>query len=369
MIRVGRSPRAVGMGEGGDQRQPPGGRLDLGPDRMPAVERGADHVRDRAARCRADCGCRRQPGPRSDPPLRRHPRGHAPLVEPNGIAAASAGSTGRLEIGRCVGSGRPGGPPARRGDTGPRHATARRLRPLAHVPVGLRSGRAPARPGRAARGRPGRRQRRRSAGCSRSSSGAASQPARSASSPSRRAPRSTRSSGSPGRPAAGKSTLTDRLISWRPAGGAAVGVLAVDPSSPFSGGAILGDRIRMQRHTLDDGVFIRSMATRGHQGGLAAGRAGGHPGPGGRRACAWCSSRRSASARSRSRWPGRPTPPWWSSRPGGATPSRPARPVCSRWPTSSWSTRRTGTGRPRPAGTSRTCSISTRPWATGGRPW
>ena len=72
-----------------------------------------------------------------------------------------------------------------------------------------------------------------------------------------------------GAPGAGKSTLTDRLITEVRAAGKKVGVLAVDPSSPFSGGAILGDRIRMQGHALDDGVFIRSMATRGHLGGLA----------------------------------------------------------------------------------------------------
>ncbi|MHB8328304.1 MAG: methylmalonyl Co-A mutase-associated GTPase MeaB [Acidimicrobiales bacterium] len=73
-----------------------------------------------------------------------------------------------------------------------------------------------------------------------------------------------------GAPGAGKSTLVDRLItSARAAGAAHVAVLAVDPSSPFSGGAILGDRVRMQEHALDPGVFIRSMATRGHLGGLA----------------------------------------------------------------------------------------------------
>jgi LAO/AO transport system kinase len=90
-----------------------------------------------------------------------------------------------------------------------------------------------------------------------------------------------------GAPGAGKSTLTDRLITMarqqglggagtgvepgsdaRAAGGQ-VAVLAIDPSSPFSGGAILGDRVRMPSHALDDGVFIRSMATRGHLGGLA----------------------------------------------------------------------------------------------------
>jgi LAO/AO transport system kinase len=73
-----------------------------------------------------------------------------------------------------------------------------------------------------------------------------------------------------GPPGGGKSTLADGLIEqWR-AQGRTVGVLAVDPSSPYSGGAILGDRVRMQRHTLDRDVFIRSMAARGHLGGLAA---------------------------------------------------------------------------------------------------
>jgi LAO/AO transport system kinase len=67
----------------------------------------------------------------------------------------------------------------------------------------------------------------------------------------------------------GKSTLTERLISTVRAGGQEVGVLAVDPSSPFSGGAFLGDRVRMQSHATDEAVFIRSMATRGHLGGLA----------------------------------------------------------------------------------------------------
>jgi LAO/AO transport system kinase len=72
-----------------------------------------------------------------------------------------------------------------------------------------------------------------------------------------------------GAPGAGKSTLCDRLISaWRKQG-KSVGVLAVDPTSPFTGGAILGDRIRMQEHALDTGVFIRSLATRGNLGGLS----------------------------------------------------------------------------------------------------
>ncbi len=72
-----------------------------------------------------------------------------------------------------------------------------------------------------------------------------------------------------GPPGAGKSTLTDKIIVNLRKQGKTVGVIAVDPSSPFSGGAILGDRIRMQQHALDDGVFIRSMATRSHLGGLA----------------------------------------------------------------------------------------------------
>lgn len=73
-----------------------------------------------------------------------------------------------------------------------------------------------------------------------------------------------------GSPGAGKSTLTDGLIGALRDGGKSVAVVAVDPTSPFSGGAILGDRIRMTRWHADRGVFIRSMATRGHLGGLAA---------------------------------------------------------------------------------------------------
>ena len=73
-----------------------------------------------------------------------------------------------------------------------------------------------------------------------------------------------------GPPGAGKSTLVDRLTAHLRAQGRTVGVIAVDPTSPYTGGAILGDRIRMQAHAVDAGVFIRSMATRGHLGGLAA---------------------------------------------------------------------------------------------------
>ncbi|MGQ0839833.1 methylmalonyl Co-A mutase-associated GTPase MeaB [Actinokineospora sp.] len=72
-----------------------------------------------------------------------------------------------------------------------------------------------------------------------------------------------------GPPGVGKSTTTSALVSAYRARGKRVGVLAVDPSSPFSGGALLGDRIRMQDHATDPDVFIRSMATRGHLGGLA----------------------------------------------------------------------------------------------------
>jgi LAO/AO transport system kinase len=73
-----------------------------------------------------------------------------------------------------------------------------------------------------------------------------------------------------GPPGAGKSTLVDRMTARLRKQGKTVGIVAVDPTSPYTGGAILGDRIRMQAHALDAGVFIRSMATRGHLGGLAA---------------------------------------------------------------------------------------------------
>jgi LAO/AO transport system kinase len=72
-----------------------------------------------------------------------------------------------------------------------------------------------------------------------------------------------------GAPGSGKSTLTDRLIGAIRRGGERVAVLAIDPTSPFTGGAILGDRVRMHEHATDPDVFIRSMATRGHLGGLA----------------------------------------------------------------------------------------------------
>jgi len=73
-----------------------------------------------------------------------------------------------------------------------------------------------------------------------------------------------------GAPGAGKSTLSTELISVIRASGASVAVMAIDPSSPFTGGAILGDRIRMQDHIGDEGVYIRSLASRGHMGGMSA---------------------------------------------------------------------------------------------------
>jgi len=72
-----------------------------------------------------------------------------------------------------------------------------------------------------------------------------------------------------GAPGSGKSSLTDRLIARLRKAGKTVGVVAIDPTSPFTGGAILGDRIRMQDHAVDAGVFIRSLGTRGHLGGLS----------------------------------------------------------------------------------------------------
>src|SRR6202051_3139837 len=72
-----------------------------------------------------------------------------------------------------------------------------------------------------------------------------------------------------GAPGTGKSTLVDRLAAYHRRREDRVGVIAVDPTSPYSGGAILGDRIRMQGHASDTGIFIRSMATRGSLGGFA----------------------------------------------------------------------------------------------------
>ena len=72
-----------------------------------------------------------------------------------------------------------------------------------------------------------------------------------------------------GSPGSGKSTLVDQMVEYLRKDKSKIGIIAVDPTSPFSGGAILGDRIRMQAHFNDPGVFIRSVATRGHLGGLS----------------------------------------------------------------------------------------------------
>ena len=80
---------------------------------------------------------------------------------------------------------------------------------------------------------------------------------------------SSYSVGITGAPGAGKSTLTEKIVGRARRDDLKVGVLAIDPSSPFSGGALLGDRVRMQSHALDPDVFIRSMATRGHLGGIS----------------------------------------------------------------------------------------------------
>jgi len=85
-----------------------------------------------------------------------------------------------------------------------------------------------------------------------------------------RAGLTTRVIGITGPPGVGKSTVVGGLVAAVRADGHRVGVIAIDPTSPFSGGAVLGDRVRMQQHALDDGVFIRSMASRGHLGGLSA---------------------------------------------------------------------------------------------------
>ncbi len=86
----------------------------------------------------------------------------------------------------------------------------------------------------------------------------------------RRAPGAPHVVGLTGPPGAGKSTFADALVASARAQGHRVAVVAVDPSSPFSGGAILGDRIRMERHAADDGVYIRSLSSRGHLGGLSS---------------------------------------------------------------------------------------------------
>ena len=101
-----------------------------------------------------------------------------------------------------------------------------------------------------------------------------------------------------GAPGAGKSTLTSAIIGHLRAQDLEIAVLAIDPSSPFTGGAILGDRVRMQDHATDPGVFIRSMATRGHLGGLSLGDTRGG-------SCARCDRPQVDPGRDRRRRPGR----------------------------------------------------------------
>ena len=159
----------------------------------------------------------------------------------------------------------------------------------------------------------------------------------------------------------------------RPIGraGTRVGVLAVDPSSPFSGGALLGDRVRMPDHAADPEVFIRSMASRGHLGGLswATPQALRVLDAAGLRRRAGRDRRGRPVARSRSRR--RPTPPSCCWHPAWATASRRPRPASSRSATCSSSTRPTGTAPTRPCAT---CGTPSR-WATGSsrgrgaRPW
>ena len=146
-----------------------------------------------------------------------------------------------------------------------------------------------------------------------------------------------------GAPGVGKSTTTSALVTAYRALGKRVAVLAVDPSSPFSGGALLGDRVRMQDHALDPDVYIRSMASRGHLGGLSWST------PQALRVldAAGCDvvlveTVGVGPVRGRGRGRGRHAPSCCSP-PGWATRSRPPRPASSRSATSTSSTRPTGT--------------------------
>ena len=167
------------------------------------------------------------------------------------------------------------------------------------------------------------------------------------------------------RPGAGKSTLVAALIAEVRAGGRSVAVIAVDPSSPITGGALLGDRVRMQSYAADDGVFIRSMASRGHAGGLAATVRRGRDRARRRRASTSSCSRPSGPARARWRSPRRPTRPSSWRRPRWATRSRRSRRASSRSPTSSSSTRATARA---PSGPPASCGRCSRSWrARAGR--
>jgi LAO/AO transport system kinase len=126
-----------------------------------------------------------------------------------------------------------------------------------------------------------------------------------------------------GPPGAGKSTLVERLVTAYRAAGLRVAVVAIDPTSPFTGGALLGDRIRMESIALDDGVYIRSMASRGSLGGLAITT---------REVCDLLDAagfdrivvETVGVGNPSSTWPGWPTRPSWCWCPSRATGSRPS---------------------------------------------
>ena len=225
----------------------------------------------------------------------------------------------------------------------------------------------PVDPRRAARPRPRRRPGRRSPACSRWSSGAASRPEEVGRllPPARRARRCT--VGITGAPGPGKSTLTGGLIGVLRAQGERGGgarrrpvVAVLRRRHPRRPGA-------HEDHALDPGVFIRSMATRGHLGGLAAGHPGGRPGARRGRLPRGCWSRPSASARSRSRWRARPTPRWWWSTRAGATPCRPTRPGCMEIADVFVINKADRPGRRRDPPRPRADARPVRRWATGGR--
>src|SRR5947209_16035992 len=165
----------------------------------------------------------------------------------------------------------------------------------------------------------------------------------------------------------GKSTLTEHLISLIRAAGDQVGVLAVDPSSPFSGGAFLGDRVRMQSHATDEAVFIRSMATRGHLGGLSLATpeairvldGAGIP---------WVLVETVGVGQVEIEIASSADTTVVVVPPVPGTPCRPARRGSSRRPTCSSSTRPIGPARPRPSVISRSCSTYPRPTRAGRRP-
>ena len=158
---------------------------------------------------------------------------------------------------------------------------------------------------------------------------------------SRRTPATPASSASPARPARARARSSTRWPRDLRREGKTVGILAVDPTSRVTGGAILGDRIRMQQHHADPGVFIRSMATRGASGGLARATADLARLHGRRRqGLRHHRNRGRGPGRSRDRRPGA-TSRWWCWSPAWATMCRPSKPASWKSPTSSSSTRPT----------------------------